>query len=513
VLELSKQLKGKTMPILKPPRGLLPNRNCSLARGLVGYWPMLEGTGGKISDLSNNGNIGELAGTAQWSSGLFGGCIDYDGSSGRHKIAYSPVLFCCPYMTVGFWVKSDVTNYTSSGYVVSMYDYAVNKREWALAVNASGDLWSVLTSANGINGYYTDSTLAVDSSWHYFTFVVNNSTKQWDMYIDGIYNQTITAAVTYTDRGSFLTIGGLDGSNYFDGRVDHVAIWNRRLRAAAIYGLYREPFCLFGEGINPASRYVQVFVQLAGTISAQSTLTGKLTLSHRTEELEKRWLRDALFNGMTANAFKLGTVLTSGWFWMREGGCTGLYRGCSMEQIDFDNILAVSEPNAEQISPPSFVPHQAGSIYYYVVRRFNNCGYQERTLLAATKVSIKSDGSLKESQPNKIFAVTSQQIDGSHIRLVWFYNPLEQKSPPESFKVYFDNASGQIDYENPLATIEYQGRKFYSYESSELSAGQYLFAVRAENTEGIQDESQAQIRIQLDSQNPESINILETTVL
>ncbi len=501
------------MSIIKPPRGILPNKSHPLARGLAGYWPMLEGGGGKISDLSCNGNIGELTGTAPWSSGLFGGCVNYDGGSGRHKIAYNPVLFCSPYMTVGFWAKSDVTNYTSNAYVVSMYDYAANKRVWAIAVNAAGDLWSVLTSANGINGYYTNSTLAVDTSWHFFTFVVNNSIKQWDMYVDGIFNQTITAAVTYADQSSFLTIGGLDGSNYFDGKIDHVAVWNRWLSADEIYRLYRDPFSIFGEGINPASIYVSPIVQLAGTISAQSTLTGKLSLSRGTPELEKTWLQDALFNGMTVNAFKLGTVLTSGWFWTRMNGCTALYRGCSMEQIDFKNILVVSEPDTDKINPPSFVPHEAGLTYFYVVRRFNNCGSQERTFSAAAKVSTKSDGSLKEPQPNKIFAVTAKQTSSNCVSLVWFYSSLEQKSSPECFRIYFDNSSGQIDYENPLAIIEYQGRKFYSYESSGFSAGQYLFAVRAESVDGIRDESQARLRIQLDSQIPESINILETTVL
>ncbi len=500
------------MPIIKPTRGILLNKCHPLARGLVGYWPMLEGSGGKISDLSRNGNYGGLAGTAPWSSGLFGSCIDYDGSSGRHKIDYNPVLFCSPYMTVSFWAKSDVTNYSSSGYVVSMYDYAANKRVWAIAINASGDLWSVLTSANGINGYYTNSTLAVDTSWHFFTFVVNNSTKQWDMYVDGFFYQTITAAVTYIDQGSFLTIGGLDGSNYFDGRIDNVAIWNRRLSANEIYGLYHEPFRLFDKTVRPVPIYTPTIVQLAGTISAQSTLVGKLTLSHRTPELEKRWLRDALFNGMTANAFKLGTVLTSGWFWTRVNGCAALYRGCSMEQINFDNILVVSEPDADEIYPPSYIPHEGGSEYFYVVRRFNNCGSQELTLSAAVKVSIKSDGSLEEQQPNKIFAVMAKQTDNNCVKLIWFYNPLEQKSPPENFRIYFDNASGQIDFENPLATIEYQGRKFYSYETSELSAEQYLFAIRTENAEGVRDESQAQLRIQVDGQIPESINILGTTI-
>ncbi|KPL20743.1 MAG: hypothetical protein AMJ75_11280, partial [Phycisphaerae bacterium SM1_79] len=350
-------------------------------------------------------------------------------------------------------------------------------------------------------------------SWHFFTFVANNSTKQWDMYVDGLFNQTITVAVAYADQGSFLTIGGLDGSNYFDGKIDQVAIWDRRLNADEICKLYHKPFCMFDETVRPVSIYATTIIQLSGTISAQSTLTGKLTPSRRTPELEKRWLRDALYNGMTANAFKLGTVLTSGWFWTRVNGCTALFRGCSMELIDFDNILAFSEPDAEQISPPNFVPHEAGSTYFYVVHRFNNCGSQERTLSAVVKISIKSDGSLKEPQPNKIFAVRAEQTEGNCIKLVWFYSPLEQKSPPISFRIYFDNKSGQIDYENPLATIDYQGRKFYSYESSELYAGQYQFAIRAENAEGVRDESQARLRIQLDSQIPESIDILETTLL
>jgi len=42
-------------------------------------------------------------------------------------------------------------------------------------------------------------------------------------------------------------------------------------------------------------------------------------------DIERFWLREALFNGMTANAFKLGTTLSLGWFWLRIAGCSALY--------------------------------------------------------------------------------------------------------------------------------------------------------------------------------------------
>lgn len=502
------------MPIIKATRGRLLNKSHPLARGLVGYWPMCEGSGAKIFDLSNNGNFGESTGTALWSAGMFGGCIDYDGSSERHKVGYKPVLFCSPYMTVGFWAKSDVTNYTSNAYVISMYDYALGKRMWGICINASNDKWSVITSSNGTTAYFSDSAMAVDSSWHYFTFVVNNSTKQWDMYVDGLFSQSITAYVTYSDQQSFLTIGGLDGSNYFDGKIDNVSIWNRRLIASEISRLYREPFCMFDDRICVAAIcYPSAYVDVAGSCSAQSSLAGKLTVSCLMPESERPWQQDALFAGMTDRAFKLGTVLTFGWFWMRVDGCMALYRGSSMEQIDFKNILGVAETDAVQIKPPDYIPHEAGSIYFYVVRRFNGCGLQERTLSVAAKVAMKSDGSLQEPLPNKNFAANARQTGDDKIRLDWFYCPLEQKSPPVCFRLYYDNASGQIDYENPLATIEYKGRKFYSYEISQLAAGRYLFAVRVENADGFDDDSQARMEIQLADQNPEPIEILDTAVI
>ncbi len=43
--------------------------------------------------------------------------------------------------------------------------------------------------------------------------------------------------------------------------------------------------------------------------------------------MEKGWLREALFGGATCNGFKLGTVLSLGWFWSRVGGCSVLSRG------------------------------------------------------------------------------------------------------------------------------------------------------------------------------------------
>lgn len=184
-----------------------------------------------------------------------------------------------------------------------------------------------------------------------------------------------------------------------------------------------------------------------------------------------------------------------------------------MEEIDFANILAVTEQDDSEISPPEYISHSSGSTYFYIIRRFNSCGYQEHTLAAAVKFSIESNGEPAEPKPNKVFDSIPGPVDGNKIRLIWFYCPLEQKSKPICFNVYYDNRTGKIDYQNPLAKISYKGRKFYSFQSGILEAGKYLFVIRAEDTGGLENSSLAQLRIQLDTINLNAINIVRAEAI
>jgi len=224
--------------------------------------------------------------------------------------------------------------------------------------------------------------------------------------------------------------------------------------------------------------------------------------------MEIMWLKEALFAGMTANAFKLGTVLSLGWFWLRVSGCSVLYRGESMEQIDFSDILTAAERDALEISPPGYVNHNSNSTYFYVVRRVNNCGDQEYTLAAAVKVSIDSDGNLASAKPNNIFCAKIKQVFGSRVKFVWYYCPIEQGSKPAYFKIYGDGGSREIDYENPIAVIPYAGQIFYSHLSDILTAGKYLFCIKTEDAAGVEDGSYSLLGIQLDNKSPDSADIL-----
>lgn len=81
------------------------------------------------------------------------------------------------------------------------------------------------------------------------------------------------------------------------------------------------------------------------------------------------------------------------------------------------------------------------------------------------------------------------------------------------FKVYGDGGTGQVDYDNALAVIGYEGRRFYSFESDALGAGKYLFAVRGEEAGGVGDGSAVQVGVGLVGEAAEGIEILDVRAL
>ena len=222
---------------------------------------------------------------------------------------------------------------------------------------------------------------------------------------------------------------------------------------------------------------------------------------------------DSLFEGDSPNGVKLGMGLTGGDFWPRPAGCQNLYRGRSMESIDFTNVLAVADIAEGVIGPPGWLEHQAATTYFYVIRRANSYGAEERSLGAAVKITLDSNGDLSKPRCNNVFSVRARQKQGNKVELVWFYWPIEQKAACDCFKVYWDNGTGQIDYENAAGQIEYVGRQFYTFQSGPVSGEKYLFCIRALTKAGLEDGFLGQIKIQLNTTKPEAIEVLEVVAI
>jgi hypothetical protein len=544
------------VPQLKPTRGtFLPKPDGSpegrLTASLTGCWLMNEGAGSTVFDLSSNDLNGTSSGSYSWGAGNFGSGWTGNGSTNEIHVTSSQSaggILNPKTVTVLAWVKTktgttdqDIASLWKVGDAANQsYLLWIDQPVWEFIIRTSGGAYAANSPSNVAANEFVQVAGTYDG-------------QAVRLYINGIEVGSNTSA-----SGDLLTISAQDAffiserlgqqSREFNGSIDHVMLFSRALSASEIALLYRQPFCMFtrtgrplftdgqfvnlagsSAGLSSLSATAKAIRKVSGTIagisdnaatlSADFNLAGSTTgftsvdghlsiVGKRPPEIKLGWRREALFNGMSADAFKLGTVLSLGWFWTYSNGCSVLYRGHNMDEVDFANILSVSEPNDCEISPPGYISHSSGSTYFYIIRRFNGCGYQENTFAAAVKVSIDSNGELAGPKPNKVYDSIIGAVDSDKIHLVWFYCPLKQESPPVSFNVYYDSRTGQIDYQNPLATIDYKGRKFYSFQSGSLEAGEYLFAIRAVDAVGFENSTLARIKIQLEPATIDAINIL-----
>ena len=77
------------------------------------------------------------------------------------------------------------------------------------------------------------------------------------------------------------------------------------------------------------------------------------------------------------------------------------------------------------------------------------------------------------------------------------------------FNIYSNNGSGAVDYNNPLAVVDYAGRGFYSYETGVLGNGNHLFCVRPVSSNGLEGGIFGIARIDITDSAPQGIDILQ----
>jgi hypothetical protein len=474
---------------------------------------MNEACGEIVADCGprrNNGSFQYSTTAPAWKPGKYGSALEFGSERciycGTDKLGWDITNEISVIASVNQSANQTNTLFARSGFV----------RPCRLSAFSSGRFkWWVYTDGTNC-AINSTSTHPVDGS-EFVHFAGTWRAGNGRIYVNGkqeASESSSSGSLSFVNDSQPVGIGGTyEGSNYyycFSGKIEYVFVYNRVLSAEEIRWLYRQPFAMFARTISPALITVTIAtVSLAGSASATSAGSATLTLTDNLSEIKLNWLNDALFNGMTSNAFKFGTTLSLGWFWTRITGCSALYRGPNIEQIDFDTVLTVGQIDASEISPPNYLPHESNSTYFYTVRRYNHCGYLEHTLAASAKVSLNAEGQLDKPRPNKIYAAKAEQVDIDKVLLTWFYCPLEQDSQPGCFNIYYDNRTGQIDYENPLATISFKGQKFYSYQSGPLETGKYLFAIRAEDTDGNANQSSACLSIELNDICPDAIDILQ----
>jgi hypothetical protein len=203
--------------------------------GLVGWWQFDEGSGLTAADSSGNGNDGTVY-NATWVAGKYEQALSFDGASSNVLVASSDTLrFGTDSLSVSAWLKPNV----KTG---SIYD-----RSTFVDIGSYSVFISVFSDCNGIRTYLSDGTNSVNhyksvaisqGTWSNVVVVANRSTNMAHLYLNGSLIDSWSISAITGNLGAYtsnLFIGrSHSASEYFNGSIDDVRLYNRALSAAEI---------------------------------------------------------------------------------------------------------------------------------------------------------------------------------------------------------------------------------------------------------------------------------------
>lgn len=208
----------------------------AITRGLVGWWPLREGSGSSTQDASGKGYTGTLYNmeAGDWVAGPKGGlgALLFDGSNEYVGIPPFSEITAYPF-TICAWLRS-------SGNIAFGLSAAADDDPLFL-VALSGGTQPRLNTRDGDNSPLIEqldwSGTVTSDTWHHVCGVWNSESSR-QIYLDGSAGTSSTAG-SYTVDVTHVSLGRLNrpSVSYYAGRYADPRIYSRALTAAEIAAL------------------------------------------------------------------------------------------------------------------------------------------------------------------------------------------------------------------------------------------------------------------------------------
>jgi hypothetical protein len=214
-----------------------------VAPNFISWWKFDEGSGSIAYD-SVGDNDGTIYG-ATWTTGQINGALSFDGSN--DYVALSSFTVNTNNGTISLWFKTSAdfsANYGSYGYLISQNSQYVGY----LAVDGNGTVpYGIDGETNSQSDYFVSiHGLVPVGVWNHFVVSFYNKTAK--TYLNGVLIQTLPVT------NSSLTLNRIGGitSEFFNGKIDDVRIYDRGLTAEEVWQIYREGLGPKAFAPNPA---------------------------------------------------------------------------------------------------------------------------------------------------------------------------------------------------------------------------------------------------------------------
>lgn len=257
------------------PAGMSVALEQHLRNGLVSYWTLDEASGSRydseaLNTLSDNGSTG--AATGKKSNGA-----DFENanvSSGSQYLSIADAtqvgLDITGDMAISFWMKAETAVH---GNPIAKWLTTGNQRSYRFEISSTTLTFQTSPAGSTEESvtYTPGGTLFSTGTWYHIV-AVKKGTAGF-LFIDGklVATATFGTATQLNGSGAF-TIGAIaNPTNYFDGVIDEVAIFNRALGYGEVLDLYANGNAITWAG---ATQYLKSLIATAvATITWADAIT------------------------------------------------------------------------------------------------------------------------------------------------------------------------------------------------------------------------------------------------
>ncbi|WP_414838294.1 LamG domain-containing protein [Candidatus Nanosalina sp. VS9-1] len=218
----------------------------SLTEGLVAYYPFEAGTGSTVTDeaLGNDGSING----ASWVSGAIGDySLSFDGGSDYVGVDSLGDTDVEPPFTLSAWFNSNVDETEARSELIQ-----TQSKKWHIRIEDRGDGGfgspgntfnpglglHIQNSADDL--WYVVSFPTPTDTWHHVTAVFDG--QDMKIFLDGVLQDSYSFGSQITIKNDNLSTTSFgarpDGTNPWDGEIDDVRIYDRKLSTPEIKALY-----------------------------------------------------------------------------------------------------------------------------------------------------------------------------------------------------------------------------------------------------------------------------------
>ena len=228
----------------------------TLSNGLVGYWPFC----GNANDASGNGNNGTpLNGVALTPDryGIVNSAYQFDGVDDRIEISHnnnqliygaqSPVTFSCWILKNNNSISGDIiskgfhssTFNLGNKYIAFGFDPILNKYNFSLYNQTT--LNSIQSQSNTTANQWAHVVIVRDATIKMFIdgvdVGINANNAGWNIDYNAILNNS---PINIGARNNLTAASTPFWSDFWDGKLDDIGIWNRALTSTEIQSLYTQ---------------------------------------------------------------------------------------------------------------------------------------------------------------------------------------------------------------------------------------------------------------------------------